>query len=223
MLQGNRLLALMTLGIAGFVLATAPLIMTVWLGRTYPHVALIAALLTLTWVVNNLTGVGSTVVAAIGKPRYESEYALIGMALNVVATVIFGSIYGLFGVIGGTVFGVVTSSTYFLWRVHRLLELPLWEYVGAWLWRLACSIALAAGAVYALRVALPGSLLDDRSNGAFVLVGLALLYACAMLVSLRVFRFLQKRDLDSVARVLPARMQSIIRLPAVEFLFGSRP
>ena len=223
MLQGNRLLGLMTLGIAGFVIATAPLIITVWLGRSYPHVALIAVLITLTWVINNLTGVGTTVVSAIGRPRYESEYAVIGMVLNIAATIVLGAIYGLLGVIAGTVFGVVTSSIYFLWRVHRLLELPLWEYLGSWLLRLTASIAVPAGSAYALRLALPGSLLDDRANGIAMLVLLALAYGAMTLLSLRMFGFLERRDLETIERVLPTRFRGVTRRPTVEFLFGARP
>jgi O-antigen/teichoic acid export membrane protein len=222
LLQGNRLLSLLSLAIGGFVLATAPLIMTVWLGRSYPDVPTIAVLLTVTWAINNLTGAGTTIVEAIGKPQYASEYAVIGMSLNITATVVLGLIYGLYGVIAGTVFGVVTASIYFLWRVHRLLGLPLWDYVGSWLWRLGTATGVAALLTYVLRVSLPDSMVDGRANGGLVLVLLALLYTGALLAGLRLFRFLQQRDLATVERILPARLQGLARRPAVEFLFGAR-
>ena len=223
LLQGNRLLALLSLAIGGFVLACAPLIMNVWLGRSYPDVATIAALLTVAWIVNNLTGAGTTVVGAIGRPRYESEYAVLGMILNIAATIVLGLVFGLYGVIAGTVFGVVISSFYFLWRVHRLLDLSLWTHVWSWLIRLCAATAVAATAVYAIRIALPESLHDNRANGAATLALLALAYAGALLMSLRLFRFLEKGDLDIVERILPARFQGLARRPSVEFLFGARP
>jgi O-antigen/teichoic acid export membrane protein len=222
LLQGNRLLGLLSMGIGGFVAAAAPLIMTVWLGRSYPHVSTIAVLLTATWAVNNLTGVGTTIVEATGRPRYASEYAVIGMFLNIAATIVLGLIYGLYGIIAGTVFGVVTASLYFLWRVHRLLGLPLWEYVGSWLWRLATAILLAVAATQALRAGLPESLVDSRGDGALMLSLLALAYGAVLLAGLRLVRFLQTRDLDTVERILPARLQGLARRPAVEFLFGAR-
>jgi O-antigen/teichoic acid export membrane protein len=221
-LQGNRLLALVTFGIAGFFVAAASLIATVWLGRSHPHVATIAALLTVTFAVNNLSGVGTTIVAAIGLPRYESEYAIAGMVLNIAATVFLGSIYGLYGIIAGTVFGITTSSIYFIWRFHRLLELPIREYLFAWLWRLGTATLIASAATFGMRMALPDSLMDDRANGAVVLVLLALFYGGLMLAGLRAFRFLQRRDLETVQRILPGRLQNLTRLPAVEFLFGPR-
>jgi O-antigen/teichoic acid export membrane protein len=222
LLQGNRLLALLSFALAGFVLATAPLIVTVWLGRTFPDVALIAVLLTLTFAVNNLTGAGTTIVAAIGRPIYESEYATIGMVLNIVATVVLGLLYGLYGVIAGTMIGVMASSLYFLRRVHRLLELPLWVYFGSWLWRLCAATAVSAAVTYGMRSALPDAFVDDRLGGALVLAALALLYGGGLLLSLRLFRFLETRDLETIHRVLPARLQGVAKLPAVEYLFGAR-
>ena len=221
-LQGSRLLALMTFGIGGFFVATATLIMTVWLGQSYPDVATIAVLLTLTFVVNNLTGVGTTMVAAIGKPRYESEYAILGMVLNIAATAVLGSIFGLYGIIAGTVFGITTSSIYFIWRFYRLFELPIGEYLFSWLWRLGTATAVASAATYGLRMALPDSMVDNRGNGLAVLVLLALLYAVLLIAGLRVFSFLQRRDLETIERILPGRLRNLTRLSAVEFLFGTR-
>ena len=221
-LQGSRLLALVTFAIAGFFVATASLIMTVWLGKSYPDVATIAVLLIVAFAVNNLTGVGTTIVAAIGLPRYESEYAIAGMVLNIIATAVLGAIFGLYGIIAGTVFGITTSSIWFIWRFHRLLELPIREYLFAWLWRLFTVTVIASGATYGLRTVLPDSLMDSRGNGAVTLALLALVYALLFLAGLRVFSFLQRRDLETIQRIVPRRLQNLARRPAVEFLFGTR-
>jgi O-antigen/teichoic acid export membrane protein len=221
-LQGSRLLALVTFGIAGFFVAAAGLIMTVWLGKSYPDVATIAVLLTVTFAVNNLTGVGTTIVAAIGLPRYESEYAIVGMVLNITATVVLGAIFGLYGIIAGTVFGITTSSIYFIWRFHRLMELPIRQYLFSWLWRLGTVTAIASAATYGLRMALPDSMVDGRGSGAISLVLLVLFYAVLFVAGLRVFSFLQRRDLETIQRILPGRLQNLTRISAVEFLFGTR-
>ena len=42
LLQGNRLVAFLTIGLAGYIVATAPLIIVVWLGKTYAEVVTIA-------------------------------------------------------------------------------------------------------------------------------------------------------------------------------------
>lgn len=221
-LQASRLLGLLTIGMAGFLLATAPLIVIVWLGRAYPDVVWITFLMAIAYVVNNLTGVGTTVVSAIGKPRYESEYAVLGAGLNIAATLALAPFFGLYGILAGTVFGVVACSVYFLWRFHRLMQFPLWQYLGAWLWRLTAATALATLLVYGLRSALPHTFTAHRAEGAVTLFALALIYGGALLASLRAVRFFEARDLAVVRRVLPPRLQSVTRLPAVEFLFGAR-
>jgi O-antigen/teichoic acid export membrane protein len=218
--QGGRLIGLLTLAFAGFVVATSPLIMEVWLGRAYPHVPTITTLLVLAYAATNLTGVGTTVVAAIGKPRYASEYAVVAMLLNIGMTLALAPVFGLYGVIVGTVTGLVVSAAYFLQRFHRLMELSIWEYLGTWLWRLASAATLATAPVLMLRLALPASIADERLKGALVLIGLGFLYLVLLLVGLRLFRFLGSRDLMTVRRVLPGRLQSLTSLPGVEFFFG---
>ncbi|CAN5668632.1 oligosaccharide flippase family protein [soil metagenome] len=221
-LQASRLLALLTIGMAGFVLATAPLIMAVWLGKTYPHVVAISAILVATYVVNNLTGVGTTVVSAIGKPRYESEYAVLGMTLNLGATLALVPFFGLYGVLAGTLIGVVLCSLYFIWRFHRVMHYPLWTYVGSWLSRLAAGATLAGASIAGIRVLLPASVVDDRWEAALTLVGLGAVYSVLLLVFLRLFRFLVARDLATLRRVMPRRLEPLTHLWAVEFVFGAR-
>jgi O-antigen/teichoic acid export membrane protein len=222
-LQGSRFVGLLTIGMSGFVLATAPLIMTVWLGQSYPHVVAITVLLVVAYAVNNLTGVGTTVISAVGRPRYESEYAVLGMVLNIAATVALAPFFGLYGILGGTVIGVGLCSVYFLWRFHRIMRLPLWEYLGTWLWRVVGSAVLAGFALFVLRSALPSAIDGNRGVGLLALVGLGLVYTAVLLVCLRAFKFFQTRDLATLRRVLPSRLQGLARLAPVEFLFRGTP
>jgi O-antigen/teichoic acid export membrane protein len=221
-LQGNRLLSLLTLGMAGYVVATAPLIMSVWLGRNYPHVVTITILLVAAYSINNLTGVGTTVVKAIGRPRYESEYAVLGMVLNIGATLALAPFFGLYGIVIGTLVGVSVCSVYFLWRFHRLMGYPVWDYFGVWLWRLCASTTLATLCVVAVRSSLPESITHRRLQGLVALALLALTYMVVMVLALGILRFLQARDLVTLERILPTRLRSLTSSPAIEFLFGAR-
>ena len=65
-------------------------------------------------------------------------------------------------------------------------------------------------------------MVDGRANGLAVLVGLALFYAALLLAGLRVFSFLQRRDLETIQRILPGRFQHVSQRPVVTFLFGTR-
>jgi O-antigen/teichoic acid export membrane protein len=220
--QASRLLGLLAIGMAGFVLATAPLIMTVWLGRTYPDVVWIASVMVLAYAVNCLVGVGTTVVSAIGKPGYETQYAVLSVTLNIGATIALAPFFGLEGIVAGTVFGVIVSSVFFLWRFHRVMQLPLWEYLGGWLWRLTVATAAAALVVSLLRSLLSELTDGGRAEGGLVLIGLAVLYALVLLLGLRACRFFEAKDLASLQRILPKRVRPLAKSPAVEFLFGAR-
>jgi O-antigen/teichoic acid export membrane protein len=221
-LQASRFLGLLAIGMGGFVLATAPLIMTVWLGRAYPDVVWIATLLVIAQTANCLAGVGTIVVSAIGKPQYESEYAVLSVALNIAGTLALAPFFGLYGIVGATVLGIVVSTVYFLYRFYRLMHLPLSVYLGNWLWRLTAATVASGLAVYFLRSMLPESTEDGRAQGGLVLITLAFLYLVVLLVSLRTFRFFEARDLAILERVLPPRLRPLARLSAVEYLFGTR-
>jgi O-antigen/teichoic acid export membrane protein len=221
-LQAGRLIGLLTLGIAGFVIAANPLILTFWLGTTYPQVWAITALLVAAFGVSNLIQAGATVLSAMGKPRYETEYAVLGAVVNIAATVALGLTFGLYGILAGSLIGAVVSTAYFIWRSHRILQLSVWEYLFDWLWRVTTATLVAALSVYAAWSALPASVTSSRGAAAVGLAALGALYLGLLLAGLRWVRFLNERDLQLVRRVLPVRLQRYVSLRAVEFFFGVR-
>ena len=221
-LQASRVFELLTFAIAGFVLATTTLISTFWLGTTYPQVAAMTALLVAGFVIANLTDIGATVLSAMGTPRYETEYAVFGALLNIGLTIPLGLAFGLYGILAGTLIGVLISASYFVWRSHRILKLPIWTYFGNWLWRLAAATLVAAASTYAVNTALPESLTSTRGSAALCLAFLGVLYGALLAGGLRVLRFFTERDLQLLGRVLPERLRWMTSLRAVEYLFGAR-
>jgi len=221
-LQASRVFEVATFAIAGFVLATTSLISTFWLGTTYPQVAAITALLVVGLVVANLTDIGATVLSAMGTPRYETEFAVSGALLNIALTIPLGLAFGLYGILAGTLIGIVVSASYFVWRSHRILKLSIWAYFGDWLWRLATATLLAAACTYAVNAALPESLTSTRGAAALSLTALGVLYGCLLAGGLRALRFFTERDLQLLGHVLPERLRWLTSLRPVEYLFGVR-
>ena len=221
-LQASRAVGFLTFVFAGLIIGTAPVIMEVWLGRWYPHVVTICVLLVVVYAVNNLTGVGTTIVAAIGKPRYEAEYAIAGMILNLAATLALAPRFGLYGILAGTLIGVVAVSLWFLWRFYRVMRLPIWEYFGTWFWRLCLGVAVAAGISRLLLAAVPAWYAEGRLIAAVTLVVLGLIYLGMLLVVLALVRFMDRRDLELIRRVLPRALQPLARGRLVELLFAGR-
>jgi O-antigen/teichoic acid export membrane protein len=221
-LQASRAIGLLTLAFAGLLIAAAPLIMRVWLGRSYPEVVPITVLLVVTYAVNNLTGVGTTVVSAIGKPVYEAEYAVAGTILNVAFTVALAPFFGLWGILAGTVIGVVSVSLWFLWRFNRVMGYSLWTYLGAWLWKLVAATVVAACVVRLALAGIPDALESGRVVGAVVLIALSVLYIAVLVAGLAAVRFFGARDLELIRRLLPRPLQPLVRGTAADFLFGAR-
>lgn len=195
-----RLLACVAFAVSGLLIGGAELIVQVWFGLSYPYVPSIVAVLASAHVVNVLTGVGTVVMRALGRPRYEAQYAFLGMVVNVALTVALASRYGLYGVVAATAFATAASSIYFLCLFHRLRRLPFWMAVGRWLWRLVAAWASAiVAARYALTFVLP-LVTSGKVPGFLALAALGTAYALALLLALWVTRFVTRADLATLLR-----------------------
>jgi O-antigen/teichoic acid export membrane protein len=212
-IEGSRLLALVSLGLGGALVGLAPVILRTWLGRSYPHLEVVLSLLVAAYLVNNLTGVGTMIVQATGRPRLESEYAVLGTVLNIVATVALVGPLGLYGVVIGTVFGVSVSSAYFLWRFYQVSGIPLWGGLGSWLSRLIAAVGVSAAVMRLSIAVLPASIWSTRPRGALLLVVGIVLYFMLLLVGLRVSGFGATINTRALGKILPARVAALLRSP----------
>jgi len=205
-IRATRYLALGTGAIAGLLVGAGPQIVRVWMGRDYPWVTAIMAALLLTYGINNLTGVGTTVVRAVGQPHVETYYAVLGAVVNVAATIVLTPIFGLMGVIAGTLIGSTVGSIYFLWLFHKLRGLSWTEVMSEWLWRLVAAIAIAGAGIWIIcNHALTPWWFAARPRGMAALIAIGVFYAGALWVVLWALRFWDRDDLDLLQRLLPGR------------------
>ncbi len=144
----TRYLMLLTLAISGFTIVAADRLIITWIGRPYPQATLIVLALSISFVVNNLTGAGTTLVRAAGQPRYETYYAILSMVLNIGLTVALAPTFGLAGILGGTIIANVIGSAYFIVLFHRRAGFSWYHTVGDWLWRLVTATVLSCLGVY---------------------------------------------------------------------------
>ena len=99
--------------------------------------------LTLAYMVNITTGVGSTIAIAAGHPGMVSVNSLLIAALNIVLTVILAPAIGVWGVIGGTFLALLIGSLRFTERVLKLFDLPLGDFLAGVMPTAALALALA--------------------------------------------------------------------------------
>lgn len=217
--QISRYLALSTFLIAGLVVGAARPIVQLWMGREYPEVPVIITLLVFAYVINNLTGVGTTLLRAVNQPRYESYYSIGGAALNLLATLMLAPRFGLLGILVGTVIGSTLGSIYFLWLFHRVREISWWSSMGSWLWKLIVVTITTGGSLWLVIYSLPNTIFTSKLLGLIILGMLGLLYFVSFIFLLRFVHFLEPEDLTLLEQVLPAGFASLLKSRFVFYLF----
>ena len=197
----SRYLMLLTLAITGFTAMTADRLITTWIGRPYPQARLILLALSISFAINNLTGAGTTMVRAAGAPRYETYYAVVSMVLNIVLTVALAPVFGMGGILGGTIIANVAGSTYFIVLFHRRFGVPWYRTMGVWLWRLLAATAAACASIALLHVWEPADLATGRIAGLGILSAYGVVYLIVLAAGLTVLGFWSPADLDVLRRI----------------------
>jgi O-antigen/teichoic acid export membrane protein len=123
-----------------------------WLGKGFHVTALIVLLLGAGYATNLLTGAGTAVANGCGRPQLDRNYSLFGLAINIVGTVVFGILFGPWGVIAATTLGLVVSSFWLLRMMDTWLDMKTLStswLVRNGLWSNLIGIACGALAVLA--------------------------------------------------------------------------
>jgi O-antigen/teichoic acid export membrane protein len=205
-IDASRLLALLTIYFAGFVVAASYPISVLWLGRSMPQLSGIIILLTVAYVVNNLTGVGTTILRAIAKPRLESYYALLGAGMNIALTLLLAPRYGVWGIVLGTLIGSVIGSVYFVAMFQR--QIGLTWYNGFWRWLLPLCISglASSGVIATISHIIERMIFVSRGVALLLVIVLGLVYTVLYLGFLVLLRYFKQSDISRIQRVIPGRL-----------------
>lgn len=191
-----RRLMLITVLIAGFLIAVAEVFIETWLGNTLPSAVSITVALTISYTVNNLTGIGTISLKAEGQPKYEAYYAVLSTSVNLLLTIALTPTFGLYGVVGGTIIGNCIGSTFFIVLFHRIKCFPWWSTTGTWLLPLAAGTGAAIMVTRFCLSMVPPDWFQARASGAIVLSAAAVFYLAIAAVVLGALRFWRAEDLD---------------------------
>ena len=201
--RGTRYLALTTFVLAGFLIGAGTQILQVWMGRTYPYVTIVMAALLVSFAINNMTGVGTTIVRATAQPYYETYYAVVGAVINIAATLVLTPIYGLMGVVMGTVIGQICGSVYFLWLFHRLRGLDWQSTMIEWLWRLTLGTVAASLILWGACRMIPPIWFASRGQGVVCVALLGSAYLVVSFACLWILGFWNSGDLELIDEFTP--------------------
>ena len=159
-----------------FVLAavTSPFLLVAWLGSVPSEAGIVVPILSLAYLVNITTGVGTTLAIGAGHPGLAATNSVQIAIANVILTVALAPLFGLWGVVVGTAVAIVLGSMSFNRRFLRMFELPERDFWAGVLPAAACALGLAIpSALLALFVEPP----DERLSAALLLALSVALYA----------------------------------------------
>jgi O-antigen/teichoic acid export membrane protein len=122
-LKGLKYLTLVSIPLAFFTIASAQLIMLVWVGPGYEKSAWIIQVLAVGYLANVLAGVGVAVGSAIGRPEFQMRAAIISGVSNLVLSVVLVVIMGFMGVAVATAVSLILGPVYFFIKLHGQLRL----------------------------------------------------------------------------------------------------
>lgn len=177
-LKGSKYLVLVSFPLAFFTMASAGLIIRTWVGPGYERAAVVLQLLAAGYLANLLSGVGTSVGAAIGKPEFQMRAAIITAVSNIVLSVALILWIGFFGVAVATVVSFVLGTVYFFFKLHSRIGLSSKKVILETVPVPLCAALLPAlgicGLHYRLKAAIMGA---GRLGGLELLVleGLAFL------------------------------------------------
>jgi O-antigen/teichoic acid export membrane protein len=220
--DGTRLLNLLGLGVGGLVAGLGPTIFRAWLGRTYPNQEMFLFFLVGIYALQNLTSVGFSIATAIGRPDLVAKNLLFGTASNIIGTVAFALLFGLPGVLAGSLLGTAMRTAFFERRFYELMDLRIWEDLFSWLLRLASAVTVAGVSVRLISLCFPSGWGRGRGGAITELVSLSLLYGLILILALRLTRFLRPSEVRMFSEYLPGPLRMVLDSSVCRLVFGHR-
>ncbi len=105
------------------VAVSSPFLLIAWLGEAPGDAELLVTVLTIGYLINLTTGAGSTIAMGAGLPGMVSANSALVAGLNLVLTLALSQVFGLWGIVAGTVISVVFGAILFNVRFLKRFEL----------------------------------------------------------------------------------------------------
>jgi O-antigen/teichoic acid export membrane protein len=157
------------------MMAVAPLLLRAWLAHAPPTATAVLVALCAAYLTGVSTVAGYAVAIAAGEPGIVARTSLAAAGANIVLTAGLAPLFGIWGVLAGTVVALGGGSLAQVVMVHRRFGLPLSAYTDAVVPALGF-FGLAAAPVAALAYAAP---VHSRLSAAALLAVLAGAYLLA--------------------------------------------
>ncbi|MBN1871171.1 MAG: polysaccharide biosynthesis C-terminal domain-containing protein [Candidatus Omnitrophica bacterium] len=125
----TKYIALFAVPLFIFIIISASDIMMLWMGSGYERSVWVIRILGVGYLFAVLSGVRSIVLQAIARPDIEMKAGLVAALLNIPLSIFLILKMGFNGVVWGTSIALLASVVYAYIRLHRLLDLPLLNFL----------------------------------------------------------------------------------------------
>lgn len=123
----SKYVALITIGLVGFIVLEADSILRLWLGDRFDvRSVMILQILAIGYGANVLGGAASQIGAGVGRPEFDMHSTILLTVLSPVLGVVLVQQFGAVGAAAGTALALIISATYLLIMFHRkYVETPV--------------------------------------------------------------------------------------------------
>jgi O-antigen/teichoic acid export membrane protein len=121
--RGSKYISLMVFPLILLSIMIATDLINLWVGDKFPLAVLSFQILVIGYVINVLTGMGTSIVRGVGRPEYETRYAVLTLVVQLVLSLSLVQIIGYRGVLVSVLITTVVAALYFLLIFHKLFKL----------------------------------------------------------------------------------------------------
>jgi O-antigen/teichoic acid export membrane protein len=222
LIDGSRYVSAVSFCVCGFVIASAPIIFSAWLGSRAPQRALldeVLIVLCLSAVIDNYVNVSTTVLRAIGAPKLETLYTVATAIVSICIAISLAPRFGVIGVVLGPLVGSTVGSTLFMIAFSRTRNLPLMSNFGKPLLKIIAVTTVSASLTYVVVQPLLQNGPPSRPLAFVEIIIVGSLYLAIFTIMLGITKYLGDHDLAFVKRILPKRLALAIDPRLIRFLF----
>lgn len=199
-LRSTKYVAVTTIPLLLFTVATADLLMRVWMGEGFEQAAWVLRIIALGYIANILPGAGVSIALGKGRADLQMNAGLISMGVNIALTVGLYLLIGFWGIPIATSVSMLVSTAWFFWAVESEIGLGKRRLVReAFLWP---SVATAPGFVLCVVIDQAAIVHASFWSAAAALLVAGTAFSALFLLVLRATPFLDAVDRDFLARTL---------------------
>jgi O-antigen/teichoic acid export membrane protein len=193
--RGSKYISLMVFPLILLSITIAPDLINLWVGDKFPLAVLSFQILVIGYVINVLTGMGSSVVRGIGKPEYETRYAVLTLVMQLVLSLTLVQLLGYKGVLVSVLITTVVAALYFLLTFHKLFKLDFKTFAKTTYVKPLVASLIAFAITYGLRYNFNGFIFLEGSWGYSIsLVLKSLVFLVFFIILIAKARFLNVSD-----------------------------